>query len=150
MNCEKRGDKRALPKRPSEFPEHKEKQNYGCGMENNIRQMKQARIESVELELEHVRNVLERKPVRGRPMGECPFQIMKRDTAVYFRNFINVFGIVEVNKRELDRLAEDEPNERDQAARNCPDDSAFGNFTGHFANLDRATACAADKDRHLP
>src|SRR5437868_3675391 len=100
--------------------------------------MKQAWTESVELELEHVRDVLERKPVRGRPMGECPFQTMKRDAAIYFGNFINVFRIVEVNERELDRLTEDKPNERDQTATNCCDDSALGNFTGHFANLDHA------------
>src|SRR5205085_4255345 len=100
--------------------------------------MKQAWTESVELELEHVRDVLERKPVRGRPMGECPFQIVKRDAAVYFRNFINVLGIVEVNERELDRLTEDEPNERDQTGRNSRDNSALGNFTAHFASSDRA------------
>jgi len=119
-------------------------------MEDDIGQMKQAGIEPVELKLEHVRDVLKRKPVRGRPMGECPFQIMKRHAAVYFRNFINVFRVVEVNEGKPDRLTEDKPDERDQADRNGSDDSALGNFIAHFADLDRAKACGADKDRHLP
>src|SRR6266404_6096925 len=117
-------------------------------MKNNVREVKQSGIKSIKLELEHVRNVLERKPVRRRPMGESPFQIVQRYAAVDLRDFVNVFGIVEVDERELDRLPEHEPNERDEPGADAGNDSALGNVTAHFANSDRATARGAGKDRH--
>src|SRR5437879_1698926 len=112
--------------------------------------MKCTRIKTEELELEHMRDVFYRKPVRGRPMGERPFQIMKRHTAVYFWNLVNVFGIVVVDEWKSDCLPEHEPNESDEAYTNSGNNPAFGNLIAHFASSDRAAAFGAGKDRHLP
>src|SRR5467141_2418443 len=112
--------------------------------------MKRARIEAVELKLEHVRDVLERKPVRGRPMSERPFDAVQREAGIYFRNFVDVFGIVEIDEWKLCRLAKNEPNERDKTGADAGDEPTFGNFIAHFAGWDPAAACAADKDRHPP
>src|SRR5205823_3981960 len=121
MNCKNRGGKRTSPDRSSEFPQREKKQDDSCGMKNNVRQMKQARIESVELELEHVRDVLERKPVRGGPMSEGPFDAVQRETGIYLRNFVNVFRVIEVDEGKFDCLPEHEPNERDQTDANAGD-----------------------------
>src|SRR6266480_2943179 len=134
MNCKNRGDKRTSPDRSREFPQHENKQDDSCGMKNNVRQMKQARIESVELELEHVRDVLERKPVRGRPMSECPFDPVQREASIYLRNFVNVFRVIEVDEWKFNGLAENEPNERDQTDANARDERALQNFTAHLAS----------------
>src|SRR5713101_1840822 len=112
--------------------------------------MKRAGIEAVELEIEHERDVLERKPVRGRPMGEGPFDSVQRDASVYLRNFVDVFGIVEVDERKLDRLPKHKPNERGKTGADAGDAPPFGNFIAHFAGWDPAAACGADKDRHPP
>src|SRR5260370_28705865 len=104
MNCKNRRNERAAPNRTSHLSQDEEKQNDGGGVENDVGKMKRARIEAVELEIEHERDVLERKPVRGRPMGEGPCDSVQRDAGVYLRNFVDVFGIVEVDERKLDRL----------------------------------------------
>lgn len=111
--------------------------------------MKRARIGPEELELEHVRDVLERKPVRGWPMGKRPLDVMEGEAAVYFRNFVNVLGVVEVDERKCSRLPEHEPNQRDQAGADSRDKPAFGNFIAHFADWGPGRGCAADKDRDL-
>src|ERR1700736_2489581 len=112
--------------------------------------MKRARIEPEELKFEHVRDVLERKPVRGRPMSEGPFDAVQREAGVYLRNFVDVFGVVEIYKRKLRRLAKHEPNNRDKTDAIAGDAPPFGNFIAHFAGWDPAPACDADKDRHPP
>ena len=119
-------------------------------MKHNVRQVKQTRTKSVKLKLEHVGNVLERKPVRRGPMGERPFDVVQGEAAIDLRNFVNVFGIVEVDEGKFDCLAEDKPDKRSQTYTNCRDGSVFGDFIAHFANSDPATACDADKEQHLP
>src|SRR5438874_2526676 len=126
MNCENGGNECASPVpgasrtcvrlalNRSHLPQHQKQQDDGCGVKKNIREMERARIRSKKLKLEHVRNVFQREPVRRRPMSECPSDVMEGEAAVYFRNFVNVFGIVEVDERKLDRLSEHEPNQRDQ------------------------------------
>src|SRR5260370_35999350 len=108
MNCKNRRHKRAPPDSASPARTHlaqdEEKQNSCSRVENDVREMKRAGIESEELEIEHERDVLERKPVRGWPMGEGPFESVQRETGIYLRNFVDVFGVVEVDERKLDRL----------------------------------------------
>src|SRR5438309_7047195 len=110
--------------------------------------MKRARIEAEELKFEHVRDVLERQPVRGRPMSEGPFDAVQREAGVYLRNFVDVFGVVEVDERKRDRLAKDEPNNRDKTDADADNEPTF--FIAHFAGWDHGVACDADKDRHPP
>src|SRR5438477_6048525 len=110
--------------------------------------MKCARIGPEELEIEHERDVLERKPVRGWPVSERPCDVVQTEPAVDFRNFVDVFGIVEVDEGKLDCLSEHEPNERDKAGTDAGDEPTF--FIVHFASWDRGVACDADRDRHPP
>ena len=83
-------------------------------------------------------------------MSECPSDVMEGEAAVYFRNFVNVFGIVEVDERKLDRLSEHEPNQRDQTDADAGDESALRNVIAHFADCDPAKARRVDKDRRHP
>lgn len=112
--------------------------------------MKRAGIESIELELEHVGDVLERKPVRGRPVSERPLDAVEREAGIYFGNFVNVFGIVKIDERKLRRLPKHEPNNRDETRADGRDESTFGKFIAHSAGFDREMAGAGGKDRSLP
>ena len=79
-------------------------------------------------------------------MSERPFQIMKRQTTVYFRNLVNVFGIVVVDEWKSDCLAEHEPNECEEADTNSGNNPAFGNPIAHSSGFCRATADVREKD----
>src|SRR4029077_7578674 len=148
MNCKNRRNERAAPNRTSHLSQDEKKQNDGGGVENDIGKMKRAGIEAVELEIEHERDVLERKPVRGGPMSERPFDAVQREAGVYLRNFVDVFGIVEIDERKLDCLLKHEPDEPDKPGADAGDEPTFGNFIAHFADWDRGVACGARKDRH--
>ena len=118
-------------------------------MKDDIRQVKQARVGSVELELEHVGNVLEREPIRGRPMSERPFEVVKRKAAVDFRNFVNVLRIVEVREGEPNRLSEDKPNDSNKTDADACQAHAFRNSTAHSLEFDRAMEDSCGRDQFL-
>jgi len=67
-------------------------------------------------------------------MRECPGNVVQRKAAVYLRNFVNVFRVVEVDEWKFDGLAEDEPNECGEAGANASHQRAIRNFTAHFAS----------------
>src|SRR5438128_11979896 len=127
MNRKYRGDKCASPNRGASrtgicHEQEQEKEQEGSDrVKNNVRKMKCAGIRSEKLKLEHVRDVLERKPVRGRPMGERPFDPVQREAGIYLRNFVDVFRVIEVDEGKFDCLPEHEPNERDQTDANAND-----------------------------
>jgi len=150
VNRKNRDDKCASPNGAGHLSQDQKKQNGSRGVKNNVREMKRARIESIELELEHVRDVLERKPVRGRPVSEGPFDAVQREAGIYFRNFVNVFGIVEIDEGKRRRLPKHEPNNRDKTGADGRDKSTFRKFIAHSAGFDREMAGAGGKDRSLP
>src|SRR5207302_1671869 len=113
-------------------------------------QMKQARIEAVELEIEHERDVLERKPVRGRPMSEGPIDPVPRETGIYLRNFVDVFGVIKIEERKFDCLPKHEPNERDQTGADARDEPTVSDGSTHSSESDRAVDDVDGKDRFLP
>src|SRR5262249_5063107 len=65
-------------------------------------------------------------------------------------NFVNVFGIVEVDEGKANRLTENKPNERDQREANAGDNSAVRKSWAHSSGFHRAAADAGGKDSFLP
>src|SRR5215471_1470657 len=102
MNRKDRGDKRGAPGFSRYCSQHQKKKNDRDRVKNDVRQMKQTGTKSVELKLGHVRNVLEREPIRGRPVSERPCDVVPAQSAIDLRNFVNVFRIVEVAEWKLD------------------------------------------------
>jgi hypothetical protein len=117
MNSENRGDKSAAPDTASpartagHFPEQEKEQENGNGVEQHVREMMSARVQSKNLTIKHVRHRSERGPVTDVMMRERPGYAVKREATDYFRPIEDVSVIVIVHEVVVERLAENNPSD---------------------------------------
>src|SRR5438309_3695232 len=83
-------------------------------MEHEIGQMMSARIQAVELAIDHMRNPRQRMPVRRVNMPEGPDNSIHAEAPHYLGISRYVIGIIIVDKPVVERLAENDPGEHCQ------------------------------------
>lgn len=105
-----------------------EKQKRGDCMEQNIRQVMATRFEIENLAIDHVRDERERMPVACLDIDERPGQTVKRYPLLHQCVSVNVRLVVVVHEIVAERLAEDDPDERDDAGANGDN----SDFIAHF------------------
>ena len=84
-------------------------------MQRDVDRVMRAGIETEELAIKHVRDGRERVPVLRMHMRKRPLHALRRHAAANVRILQNVKRIVVINEAVMARLAEDEPDKRDNA-----------------------------------
>ena len=97
-------------------------------MQQNVREMMAARLEIENLAIDHVRDERERMPVARLNIDERPGETVKRYPLRHQRVSVNVGLVVVVHEIVAERLAEDDPDERDDPDANRD----YSDFTAHF------------------
>jgi len=84
-------------------------------LEEDVREVMVASVQTVKLTIQHVRQRGERMPVFGMRMRECPDKSVACQAAADLRVLVNVFVVVKINEAMPHRLTEHDPNERDES-----------------------------------
>ena len=125
-------------------------QQYGIqNVEKHTRDVVPARIKTVDLRIQHMREPCQRMPVRLELSGQRPDDALRGQAGGYVRVLINVIGVVKINETVVPDLSVDEEIDRNEAERD-PDDRSISSWQRrHFRRrrlLDRRRR--GNKDRN--
>jgi len=100
------GNKGALPASFCHPLKNKKEQQCVCNVKEKIREVVPSRLQSEELNIQHMGNPCHRMPVRDITGRECPSNPFHRNTVLNMNVFCYVFRIVEIDEIEIFDLPE--------------------------------------------
>jgi hypothetical protein len=103
---------RTGPTRSGQLLQRQKQEDRRCTMQQHVRQMMSARLEAVQLAIQHVRNRGEGVPVSSMRVGESPLDSRERETGDYYGIIVNIVAVVVIYEPVPERLTEDDPHNR--------------------------------------
>jgi hypothetical protein len=104
MDSEQRSNHCAFAKAAGHPIDSTEQQQAIRDMENDTRYMMSACAQSIQLDVEHMRNPCERMPISRCASGERPLDTIPRDTPQDVCIFDDILSVVQVNEFEVSSL----------------------------------------------
>src|SRR3954451_16124734 len=111
MDGEECRDESASPQRSGQFPQSEKQNDCRQAVQQNIREMMPARVESVDLAVGHVRNRGQRMPVIRMHMSEGPENSVEAQTIYDDRIIVDVIVVVIIQELMPNRLCKNHPDE---------------------------------------
>jgi hypothetical protein len=84
VDCKYCDDKRALPQHARHLPRQNKQKQHRHSMRQNICEMMSARVQAVQLVIQHLRERRQRVPVLGMNMGEAEIALVPLSPSVMF------------------------------------------------------------------
>ena len=107
-------DKSALPQGAGHPPEGEKEQDHGDRVQRQVGKVVSARLEAVDLRVQHVRKKGQWMPVCSDRMSKRPFCSLNADAAHHLGVSIDVRAIVEIHELVSERLSENGPDEHNE------------------------------------
>ena len=115
MNRKERRDEGAPPGRARHLPEDKEEEKNANRVQEHIDEMIAAGVKTKDLGVQHERDRSQRVPVTDQRMREGPLQSLPCQAITDRGILVNVGTVVVVDEVKAERLAKDDPGNRNQA-----------------------------------
>ena len=114
MDRKHRRDKRAAPQEPRHPPQHEEKQDRCCRVEEDIGEVMAAGIQPVKLAVEHVGEPGQRMPVADVAISKRPLNSPPTQALADLGIVVHISRIIVVDKLVSQCLAENHPDGQGQ------------------------------------
>ena len=116
MHGEDRRHQRARPYLPGHPPQDEKQEQGRGGVQQHVGQMASGGTGTIKLAVRHERQPRQRVPVGGMALGERPSDPGGAQAVGNLRIIVNVQVVVEVDKVEVSRLREDQPDRQQKKA----------------------------------
>jgi hypothetical protein len=103
---------RTGPTHSGQLLQSQKQEHRCCTMQQHPRQMMSARLEAVQLAIQHVRNRGEGVPVSSMRVGESPLDPRERETGDYYGIIVNIVAVVVIYEPVPERPIEGDQNNR--------------------------------------